>query len=420
MKIKNIIYITLLVFVGIFAMGVYNTMAIGIDTGCGSCGGFGDGPGYDNNPNPDVVTCTLRAVPQTVSQGGYATLEWTTSLATGAVIDNNVGSVNINNGSVQVGPINNTTTFKMSVTGNGIPGACYAKIKVNQPTTPPSCMISATPALVNYGSSSTLVWSSNNATSATITELGATGLSGSYIVNNITSNKTYTMTVTGPGGSTVCSTSINVTSIPGGDLSCNIYASPNPTLTGNTTLRWYSYGNVIWAKLNGVYVPKDGSKYVTDIPLNGSKTYSLTINNGYKTSVCEIRVNGQNSASPYCSLNVSKNNINAGESTVLTWTSNNAISAIFSDNGAVSLSGSRVIMPSFSRYYKLIVTSSNGVQDSCQVYVDVKNSTVVNVSSIPYTGPNDVLYITIMGIVSISSFVILYYRRHKIKRLFKI
>ncbi len=496
MNTKNIILIIFLIFAGVFVSGINKTSAIGVDTGCGSCGGnvgF-DGMGLDNPPNPDIVTCTLTATPKVIDAGGYTTLTWRTYLATKATIDG-IGNVNTVSGSMQVGPLDKDTTYKMRVTGMGIPGTCFAKVKVKQ-TTPPSCTISATPSLVSYGGSSTLVWSSNNATSATITDLGSTGLSGSYALSNITANKTYTMTVTGPGGTSQCSTDIFVSSvpaptctinaipnsvpyggsstivwsstgatsayisgignvstygsrtetnikssrtytmtatgpggtstcstlvdvkyIPGGDLSCNIYASPNPTTTGKTTLHWYSYGNVIWTKLNGTSVPRNGSKYIVDVPSNGYRTYTLTISNGYRTQTCAVTVNGRNSTAPYCNLSASKTNINPGESTVLTWSSNNAVSAIFADNGAVSLNGSRVITPNYSKYYKLIVTSGNGVQNSCQVYINVKNPTVVNVSSVPYTGPNDVLYISLMGLVSIASFTLLYSRRKKIKNL---
>jgi len=73
----------------------------------------------------------------------------------------------------------------------------------------PSCSISADPSSVENGSSSTLSWTTANASSFKINNVSKT-LNNSESTGALNMTTTYTGTVTGDGGNNTCSTTVNV------------------------------------------------------------------------------------------------------------------------------------------------------------------------------------------------------------------
>jgi len=78
-----------------------------------------------------------------------------------------------------------------------------------KPIPKPTCSISANPTSILKGKFSLLKWSSSNATSVSITNLGNVALSGSKKVYP-SSTTTYKMTAKGKGGTTTCSVKVKV------------------------------------------------------------------------------------------------------------------------------------------------------------------------------------------------------------------
>jgi hypothetical protein len=76
----------------------------------------------------------------------------------------------------------------------------------------PTVIISADPPIVEKGGNSKLYWVSTDATSASITpDIGEVPVTGSYEVKRIDSTLTYIITVDGPGGQVIKSTTVTVT-----------------------------------------------------------------------------------------------------------------------------------------------------------------------------------------------------------------
>jgi hypothetical protein len=77
----------------------------------------------------------------------------------------------------------------------------------------PTCSLGASPSSINSGQGATLSWSSQNATSGSISGVGTISpvASGSVSVSP-TQTTTYTGTFSGSGGSTTCQTTVTVTS----------------------------------------------------------------------------------------------------------------------------------------------------------------------------------------------------------------
>jgi YVTN family beta-propeller protein len=137
-------------------------------------------------------TVTLSITPKYINVGSSATLYWTSTNAATAEIDNGVGNVLIN-GSITVTP-SKTTTYKITVSNTVLTASATAKVTVTGSL--PTVTISATPAAIQLGQSSTLSWTSTNATSASIDQgIGTVPVNGSQVVTPAATT-TYTITVT--------------------------------------------------------------------------------------------------------------------------------------------------------------------------------------------------------------------------------
>lgn len=138
----------------------------------------------------------------------------------------------------------------------------------------PSCWISALGSEVEYGGSSTLSWSSFNATRASITDVGTVPLSGSRLLQNIRSDRTYQLTVSGAGGTGSCYTRITVRPQSAAPA-CVIAAYPNSIHVGQSANLAWGSDRATSAYLSGVgTVPPQGGRYVSPTK---TTTYTLTV-----------------------------------------------------------------------------------------------------------------------------------------------
>ena len=113
-------------------------------------------------------TCSVVASPSNINQGGSSTISWTSSNATSAYISPTIGSVSTSGARI-ISP-SLTTTYTGTFIGAGGSVTCSATVYVSIPTPAPSCTLTASPSNITSGNSSTLSWSSSNATLATINQ----------------------------------------------------------------------------------------------------------------------------------------------------------------------------------------------------------------------------------------------------------
>ena len=119
-----------------------------------------------------------------------------------------MGSFGVN-GSIKVTPTS-TTTYTATATGPGGKVSASAKVTVtNSAAPPPTIILNADPSSIEQGSSSTLSWTTTNASSVDISGLGSFAANGSTIVTP-PATTTYTATATGQGGTTNASTTVTV------------------------------------------------------------------------------------------------------------------------------------------------------------------------------------------------------------------
>jgi hypothetical protein len=214
-------------------------------------------------------TVSMSASPPTISAGGSSTLTWTSTGATSASINNGIGSVPVN-GSIAVTPTK-TTTYTITVRNSS--GSRTASAKVTVIAAPPTVSFNASPESIQSGESSTLSWTTANATSASINRgIGTVPLSGTRAVTP-TVTTTYTITVKGSGGTVTSSATVTVTAPP---PTVSISADPLSILPGESS-------SLSWTSENASTATIDNG--VGDVDLNGSigvspsqtTTYTITV-----------------------------------------------------------------------------------------------------------------------------------------------
>ena len=156
-------------------------------------------------PRPSV---TLTAEPNFIVRGEPVTLRWMSQNATSTVLSPGIGPV-ATNGSLVVSP-SSTTTYMITVKGEGGEASASVRVTVREPTPPPSVTLTAEPESIVRGESVTLRWLSQNATSAELSPgVGSVATSGSLRITP-SRTTTYTITVEGEGGEASAAVTVTV------------------------------------------------------------------------------------------------------------------------------------------------------------------------------------------------------------------
>jgi len=92
-------------------------------------------------------------------------------------------------------------TFKVMAEDDALVDSGWTTYTVTITQAPPVALLTASPSSVSTGQSSTLTWSSSNATSCTGTNFSTGGATSGTLSVTPTQTTTYTVTCTGPGGS---------------------------------------------------------------------------------------------------------------------------------------------------------------------------------------------------------------------------
>lgn len=179
-------------------------------TGTGGTSGTGS---VTVNILPPLPTVTFNANPTAIVAGQSATLNWSVQNAASFSIDNGVGSQPVSStgsatGSVMVSPATTTTYTATAVGGDGTPVTAQATVTVGFIT------LTANPQSVSPNGTTTLTWTSPQATSVTIDNgIGPVTppAGGSITTPPLTATTTFTATATDPGGVAHSSAPVTVT-----------------------------------------------------------------------------------------------------------------------------------------------------------------------------------------------------------------
>ena len=228
----------------------------------------------DNNnatPEAEPPSLSVAADPETIQLGKSTTLSWSSTDADFCDIQPGVGSV-VADGSIALSP-DETTTYTITATGPG--GTTTASITVMVIHPAPSASISADQTSIMAGETVLLSWSSAHADSAVIdNEIGAVSVNGSTTVLPAASTS-YTISVTGLGGTTTDSVTVNVND----PAPVGISAAP-------TTIEQGGSSTLSWTSANGQSAHIDNG--IGDVDVNGLITVSPSHTTTYTISVIGI------------------------------------------------------------------------------------------------------------------------------------
>lgn len=139
----------------------------------------------------------------------------------------------------------------------------------------PTCTLTASPSSITSSQSSTLTWSSTNATSVTASGgwSGEKALSGNQSVSP-SSTTTYTITCTGPGGTRQATATVSVNTPPAAPI-CSISANPSSIAQGGTsTLAWTSGGGTV--RLDKSWTDNTSLNGSSQVVLESTRTFTVT------------------------------------------------------------------------------------------------------------------------------------------------
>jgi hypothetical protein len=236
---------------------------------------------------PAKPTGTFTVTPANLPYGGgQVKLQWTSQNATADTINQGIGAVGQNDSTVVTAAT--TTTYTLSLSGPGGRQQYSATVTVAPPTPPSGTFTSTPPNLPVGGGRVKLAWSSQNATSASINQgIGTVGLSDSTVLT-ILATTSYTLTLTGPGGSKQYPLTVNVALPPPPTVTLSATPASLPVGGGQTVLRWSSQ-NASTATFNqGIgTVALNDSLLVTDAV---TTTYILTVTNSQGSASASVTV----------------------------------------------------------------------------------------------------------------------------------
>lgn len=199
-------------------------------------------------PTVDIKVNTVDG-PITVAYNATATLAWTSSNATSCTASGAwTGSPGLS-GSQSTGTLTATVTYSLQCTGPGGSISDSVTVQVSPPPAPTTDIKangSDGPVTVAYNTTVTLTWTSATATSCLTTTNNwpsdALATSGSQTTAGLTSNQTYGLQCTGPGGSASDSVTVQVSAPPPPTPSCVSAAPESNNANGNGNFEVYAYG----------------------------------------------------------------------------------------------------------------------------------------------------------------------------------
>ncbi|MGA3045047.1 MAG: hypothetical protein ABSD67_00365 [Terracidiphilus sp.] len=315
--------------------------------------------------SPPLAITSFTANPTMVVLGSSSTLSWTTTGATSVTVSPGNFTSTSASGSTTVSPTVETT-YTLSAMNAAGSIAATVTVNVAVPVSAPTITsFTAIPTSINSGSSSTLSWVTNGATSIAITPgaFTSTSASGSTTVSP-TATTTYTLTATNAGGSTTATATVTVTVPMNAPTISSFTASPASINSGSSsTLSWVTTGATSIAITPGAFTSTSASSSTTVSP-TATTTYTLTATNaaGSVTATATVTVTVAASKPTITSFTANPASINSGSSSTLSWVTTGATSLAITPGTftSTSASGSTNVSPTATTTYTLTATNAAG------------------------------------------------------------
>jgi len=318
----------------------------------------------------------FTASPASIQAGQSATLTWVVENASSVSISPGPGVVDPRSGSVAVSPAQNTTYTLTATSSNGTTTTATAAVTVGAggPGGPQIIRYEASPLNVAPGAATTLSWTTNGATSVSISGVGTVMPNGSTEVRP-TATTVYTLTATGSDGRSVTAPitiSVSTAAVP---QIVTFVATPQNIDAGTSTkICWQVSGATDISITPGVGSNLNPNDCATVSPTL-TTTYTLTATNGsgqiqgnVTVNVGQVRVLSFTSDPAYSP--------SAGSPVTLSWQTQNATSVVIVANSlppqTLQPSGTVVVRPVSTTTYTLTAYGPGGQTVSVSIDVFVR------------------------------------------------
>ena len=228
-----------------------------------ACGSEAQTSESEAPPEVVVPTVSVSANPTSVTAGGSSTITWSSTNAATCVASGGWTGSKATSGTGSTGALSAGTLFSLTCTAtNGQTGYGAVTVDVSATAPMPTVTLTANPTSVTSGSSSTLTWSSTNATSCTASNgwTGAKATSGTQSTGTLTANTTYSLMCTGAGGSRTVNTTVTVTAAGNARPTANagpdqsVASAANVSLNGTGTDTDGTIASYAWTQTMGTAV----------------------------------------------------------------------------------------------------------------------------------------------------------------------
>ena len=303
-------------------------------------------------------TCTLT------TNASATAISWATSAAT-AVSINGTPVSSLSSGSLAVSSASASTYTLVAANASG---SVTCTTTVTPPPSAPTCTLTASPTTLTQGNAGSLIWTTTNASSVSITSIGNVEMNGSRTISPSVSTS-YTLTATGNGSTVHCVTHITVVTVQN-TPSCTLSVSQNTINQGQSVTLYWSGSNVTSMTIDqgvGSVNPTSGSQLVYP---GTSRTYTATASGPGGTVTCATSVSVNpyyNNNGPICNMTLSQYTIREGEQASLRWDSSNTNSVSINNGiGNVGQNGVRTVAPRAGTYtYQGVFYGTNGQSITC-------------------------------------------------------
>jgi hypothetical protein len=206
-----------------------------------------------------------------IPYGGSTNVSWSAIDADSCTASGDWFGAKPTSGSMIATGLSEDTTYNLTCTGPGGSSSDSITINVADQVLAPVVSLTADRTSISYNESITLSWDSTNADYCTASGdwSGNRTVSGALTIDNITVNSTYTLTCSGPGGSSSDSVIISVSQVSNGTAFLSWTApTENTDSTVLTDLSGYK-----------IYYGKSPGNYTEVITINEPGRTSYQINN---------------------------------------------------------------------------------------------------------------------------------------------
>lgn len=240
-------------------------------------------------------TVSLTASSTLVPSGTPVTLGWSSANATSCSATGNWSGVKSTNGTEVIANITSDSTFNLTCTGSGGSTSQTVTVTISAPTPLPTVTLSASLTSVAYNGSTTVSWSTANATTCTASGSwsGIKSLSGTQNTGELSANSTFSLTCTGAGGSTSASTTVTVQPAPAGSPTVMLTVTPTQVAAGETATLTWSATNATTCTANGAWSGTkelSGTQQINSIMVPMSFTLTCGANSLFAAQTVSVAV----------------------------------------------------------------------------------------------------------------------------------